>query len=141
MNKLLAAMLFALVCPAVAAQPPGAHDPIAEQVFPPELVMENQQAIGLTDAQRGSIRNEVRQAQRKLTDLQWQLQDEVEKLVALLKPAAPDEARALAQLDRVLAVERDIKREHMTLMIRLKDGLTGEQQAKLRELRGGLATR
>jgi Spy/CpxP family protein refolding chaperone len=141
MKNLLATILFALLCPIAAAQPAGGPDPLAEQVFPPELVMQHQQAIGLTDSQREAIKSEARQAQRKLTDLQWQLQDEVEKLVALMKPASPDEARVLAQLDRVLAAERDIKREHLTLVVRLKGKLTAEQQAKLRELRGATASR
>ena len=46
-----------------------------------------------------------------------------------------DEQEALAQLDKVLATERDIKREQITLLVRIKDKLTPEQQAKLVEIR------
>ena len=42
-----------------------------------------------------------------------------------------DEQQAVAQLEKVLAVEREIKRGQVAFMIRLKNKLTPEQQAKL----------
>lgn len=125
---------IALLVPVAAAQP-GGHDPIAENVFAPDLVMQHQQAIGLSDGQKEFLKAEVRQAQLRLTELQWQLQDEVEKLAALLKQDIADEQRVTLQLDRVLNLERDIKRAHLGLVVRIKNNLTREQQGKLRELR------
>jgi Spy/CpxP family protein refolding chaperone len=131
-RTLFLALLF--VATQASAQAPG-PDPIAENLFPPDLVMQNQQAIALTDAQKEFLKGEVKQAQGRFTDLQFQLQEEMEKLVGLLKPAQPDEQRVLAQLDRVLAAEREIKRAQIALVVRIKDRLTPDQQAKLRELR------
>ena len=126
--------VVALLVSVAAAQPAG-HDPIAENVFAPDLVMQHQQAIGLSDPQKEFLKAEVRQAQLRLTELQWQLQDEVEKLAALLKQDIADEQRVTTQLDRVLNLERDIKRAHLGLVVRIKNNLTREQQARLRELR------
>ena len=140
MKAFVLCALFMLL-PVLAIAQPAGPDPIAENVFAPDLVMQHQQAIGLTDAQKDFLKSTVRQAQTRLTDLQWQLQDEVEKLVALLKPAGPDEAHVLAQLDRVLNLEREIKREHLTLVVRVKGKLTSEQQTKLRELRGKISSK
>lgn len=134
LTQLTMTTALVLLCSAAAAQPPG-NDPIAENVFAPELVMQYQQAIGLADGQKELLKAEVRQAQLRLTELQWQLQDEIEKLAALLKQDTADEQRVTTQLDRVLVLERDIKRAHLGLVVRIKNMLTREQQAKLRELR------
>ncbi len=137
-TRMLACVILVLSSSFAGAQPSG-PDPIAENVFPPELIFQQQQAIGLTDSQKEFLRGEVRQAQAKMTDLQWQLSDEVDKLAALLKQDIVDEQRAIGQLDRILAIERDIKRAQIGLVVRLKNRLTPEQQAKLRELRARIA--
>jgi Spy/CpxP family protein refolding chaperone len=47
-----------------------------------------------------------------------------------------DEQQVLAQLEKLLAAEREIKRAQVTLLVRIKNKLTPEQQEKLSELRG-----
>src|SRR6266478_5382849 len=101
---LLFFVLPLLAYTAIAQQPqlqPG-PDPVGENLFPPELIMQNQKAIGLDDAQKTFIRAEISKAQGHFTDLQWQLQDAMESLVTLLKPESVDEQQVLAQLDKVL---------------------------------------
>jgi Spy/CpxP family protein refolding chaperone len=46
-----------------------------------------------------------------------------------------NEAQALAQLDKVLDIEREIKRLHIALAVRLKNRLTPEQQEQLHKMR------
>jgi hypothetical protein len=58
------------------------------------------------------------------------------ELSALLGQNTPDEQQVMAQLDKVLNVEREIKRAQLGLMVRLKGKLTPDQQAHLRQLRG-----
>jgi len=125
---------------AVRSQQPE-QDPIGQSFFAPELVIQNQEAIGLSPEQKDALKAEIRQAQLKFTELQWKLQDEMEKLVSLVKQGRVDEQQALAQLDRVLNAEREVKREQVTLLVRIKNKLTPEQQAKLAELRGRPANR
>jgi len=60
---------------------------------------------------------------------------ESEQLETLLRPTSVNEALVLAQIDRVLAVEREIKRAQVGLLVRIKNTLSAEQQAKLAELR------
>jgi Spy/CpxP family protein refolding chaperone len=133
------ALLFAL--PALAQDPrmPGG-DPIGEQVFPPELILQHQKAIGITDAQRTALVAEVKRVQGSLLDQQVELQRRVEKLVELMTPDRPDETQVLAQLDLVLAAEREVKRQHLSLVVRLKSLLTPDQIRTLRSLRSGPAT-
>ena len=121
-----------LFTPLAAQQPP--EDPLRDFLFPPEAVMQHQQAVGLSDEQKNSLKVEVRQAQLKFTELQWTLQDEMERLVSLLKQSKVDEKQAASQLDKVLAAEHDIKRAQLMLLIRIKNNLTAAQRTQLREL-------
>ena len=137
--RILCACVVALLTAAtVAAQQPE-QDPIGQSFFAPELVIQHQEAIGLSAEQKDALKAEIRQAQLKFTELQWKLQDEMEKLVSLVKQAHVDEPQVLAQLDKVLGAEREVKRAQVTLLIRIKNKLTAEQQGKLLELRGKTA--
>jgi Spy/CpxP family protein refolding chaperone len=110
-------------------------DPLRDHFFPPELVMQNQQAIGLGDDQKSYFKTTLREAQQRFTELQWKLEDEMERFVALVKQPQVNEQQALAQLDKVLAAEREVKRTQISLLIRIKDRLRPEQQARLQEIR------
>ena len=128
-------MAMLLTAGLARAQQPD-QDPIGQNFFAPELVIQHQEAIGLTAEQKDSLKTEIRQAQLKFTELQWKLQDEVEKLLALIRQPRVDEQQVLAQVDKVLAAEREVKREQVTLLVRIKNKLTLEQQDKLAEIRG-----
>ena len=131
----LAMLLLAAGAARAQHAPPGG-DPFAHTLFAPELVMQNQEAIGLTEDQKTYFKTELRKAQAGFTEMQWKLQDEMEKMIALTKQPHPDEQQVLAQLEKTLAAERDIKRAQVSLLIRIKNKLTPEQQARLNELRG-----
>ncbi len=111
------------------------NDPVAAQLFPPELVMQYRQEINLTADQSKALRDEIQKAQAKFLDVQWEMQSEREKLVLLLKARPVDESAVLAQVDKVLDREREIKKTQMSLLIRIKNQLTVEQQNRLMELR------
>jgi Spy/CpxP family protein refolding chaperone len=132
--------VFLIATGAARAQQPD-QDPIGQSFFAPELVIQHQEAIGLSTEQKEYFKTEIRQAQLKFTELQWKLQDEMEKLVALIKQPRLDEQQVLAQLEKLLTAEREIKREQVTLLVRIKNKLTPEQQGKLAELRGKPANR
>lgn len=115
---------------------PGQEDPFARFLFPPELVMQHQGEIGLQEAQRATLQAAIQETQSKAGDAQWKLSAEGEKLSRLLQGATVDETQVLEEVDRILALEREVKRAQMGLMIRIKNTLTPAQQAKLKELRG-----
>jgi len=140
-SKAIFLCLLALLAVAVVRAQQPDHDPIAQSFFAPDLVMQNQQAIGLTDDQKSFLKTEIRDAQLKFTDLQWKLQDEMEKMTALVKQPHVEEKDAVAQLEKILALEREIKRAQVTLLVRIKNKLTPDQQAKLNELRNNPANK
>ena len=124
--------LALLAVPLFGQQPP--EDPMRDTLFPPELVMQHQQAVGLSEEQRNYLKAELRQAQLHFTELQWTLQDEMDRLVSILKRTNVDEKEAAAQLDKVLSAEREIKRAQITLLIHIKNNLTPAQQSRLRDI-------
>jgi Spy/CpxP family protein refolding chaperone len=129
------ALLLLLAASVVRAQQPD-QDPMGQNFFAPEFLMQHQEVLGLSDEQKTYLKTEIRQAQLKFTESQFKLQDEMEKMLALVKQPHVDERDALAQLDKVLALEREIKRLQVTLLVHIKNDLTLEQQAKLTDLRG-----
>jgi Spy/CpxP family protein refolding chaperone len=113
----------------------GGPDDWGRSFFPPELVMQHQSEIGLQDAQRATLMSAIQQAQAKFMDVQWRLSAEGEKMKRLLQGTQVDETQVLEEVDRILAMERDIKRTQISLMVRIKNTLNPEQQAKLAKFR------
>jgi len=131
-------VLFAVVlfCAASWAQgPQPGDDPIAQNLFSPELVMKYRQDINLDEGQSKAIKDAIQKAQTKFLDLQWDMQSDTEKLVQLLKARPVDENAVLAQMDQVLNREREIKKAQISLLVRIKNTLSEAQQNKLMELR------
>lgn len=143
MTRSILALAFVLSAATLGAQghPPGhrgpgpGHDDWARNFFPPELVMQHQSEIGLQDAQRAALTSAVQQAHAKFMDVQWKLSAEGEKMGRLLQGTQVGETQVLEEVDRILALEREIKRTQISLMVRIKNTLTAAQQAKLAEIR------
>ena len=137
LKAMLVCMLLLLTASVAQAQQPDPkpEDFAATHMFAPEWILQYQQTLGLTEEQKSYIKAEVRKLQTLVTEMQWKLEDGVEKIETLVKPDQIDEQATMAQLDKVLKLEGDIKRANMTLLIRLKNKLTPEQQARLRELK------
>ncbi|HEV2718372.1 MAG TPA: hypothetical protein VG323_00015, partial [Thermoanaerobaculia bacterium] len=101
-------------------------------LIPPELIMQHAPEIALTDAQSATIRNEVRATQKKFIDLQWDMQEETTKMTQLLQQTTVYEAKVLERADKIMSLEREMKRAQLTLLVRLKNLLTPAQIAKLK---------
>jgi Spy/CpxP family protein refolding chaperone len=114
--------------------PPPPPDMLNNSVFPPDMIMEHQRELGLTEEQKAFMRGEINKTSTVFNDLQWQLQDAMEALRDTMKTDQINEQLALAQLDKVLNAEREIKKLHMALAIRIKNNLTAEQVQKLMNL-------
>ena len=146
MRRSILALAFVLVTGNLAAQGPppmgGRQGPGPEgpedwgrNFFPPELVMQHQSEIGLQESQRASLTSAIQAAQSKFMDTQWKLSAEGEKMGRLLQGSQVDEAAVLDEVDRILNLEREIKKAQVSLMVRIKNMLTPEQQKKLADIR------
>ena len=126
---------FFITLSAWAQQPSPEDDPIGRQLFPPDLIMAQSQRLHLDDKQRTTIKTEVQRAQSKFFDLQWEAKEAGEAMAQLLQQTPIDEARVLEQADKVMAREREIKKIHLSMLIRIKNALTREQIALLTQMR------
>jgi Spy/CpxP family protein refolding chaperone len=150
MRRSILALALVLVTANLAAQgpppmggpPPGMRpgsgpgpDDWSRNFFPPELVMQHQTEIGLQDSQRAALTSAIQAAQGKFMDMQWKLSAEGEKMGRLLQGTQVDEAAVLDEVDRILNMEREIKKAQISLMVRIKNTLTAEQQKKLADIR------
>ncbi len=133
----LMAIIAVLTAPCVmlaAAESKRAADPFAGLFFPPELVLLARDPIALTSQQREAFHARMQQAQTRSDELRPRLERETAALATLAKREKVDEVAIVAQLDKVLAVERELKHLQVGLLSAIKNLLTPEQQAKLREL-------
>src|ERR1041384_5083147 len=92
---------------------PPNPDPLAHLMFPPEMIMSHARQLNLTDEQKAFMRSEIQKSTTTFQELQWKLQDQMELLHESMKSTSINEQQALAQLDKVLEIEREIKRLHI----------------------------
>src|ERR1044072_8277822 len=97
---------------APAPQPPPQPDPpqqpgtpppppdLADAMFPPDMIMQHQRELGLTDDQKTFMRSEIQRTTTRFNELQWQLQDAMEALHETMKASQVNEEQALAQLGK-----------------------------------------
>ena len=132
--------MIALLCsaPLARAQAPGA-DPIGEAFFPPELLMQAHAMIGLTETQKTEMMEELQNMRERMGKWQEQMKNERDLLVELVSKDQVDEKKALEQVEKVMGLENDMKRAQFSMLVFIKNKLTPEQQAKLRELKGKMS--
>jgi Spy/CpxP family protein refolding chaperone len=137
MKSILLLILLALLnAPASAdTSPANQGDELAQNLFAPELVLKYRQEIGLDGRQSKAVKDLVQKAQNRFLDLQWDIQAETAKLTQFLRARPIDSTAALAQADRVLNLERDVKKAQLSLLIGIKNLLSSAQQEQLLELR------
>ena len=134
---LFALMALAAAAPAQSARPDD--DPLARLLFDPQLVLKFASELSLQAAQRTSIVNAIKAAQGEILDRQLEMAERHQELVRSMEALRVDESAALAQADRVMELEREMKRSQLQLLIRIKNTLTQQQQDRLRELRNRMA--
>lgn len=136
MKRSLTILLLLAAAAAYGQQPPSPDDdPIGRQLFPPDLIMAQAQKLRLDEKQRNAVKNEVQQAQLKFFDLQWEAREASEAMAQMLQQTPIDETRVLQQADKVMGLEREIKKIHLSMLIRIKNALTPEQIAQLKQMR------
>lgn len=111
------------------------NDPIADNLFPPDLVLQQQRAIALTTEQRDFIQSTTEKAQPRIQETEQRVREEVQKLASLIAKDRMDETAVLAQADSLTSAERELRRTQLRLMISIKNNLTPEQQTKIKGLK------
>ena len=103
-------------------------------LFEPQLILDFRDKIALTDEQAKTIAVLIQQREAEMRASDQQAAPESQALLDLLAPAKVDEQKALARIDRILALERQRRRNELLHLIRLKNVL-GEHQQKMKRSR------
>src|SRR5262245_31445167 len=120
--KAFAALPLALVLAAgahaAAPMRSGFHEgpPMDRSLFPPDLILSNQIALGLTDDQTAAIKKMINETHQKVIDVQTALQRTSEQLQMELSAPKINEAAALSFATQTMDFEQQIKTAHMTLL-------------------------
>jgi Spy/CpxP family protein refolding chaperone len=130
---ILTCLSFCLGVAVQAQSTPG--DPIAENLFPPDLVLQQQRAIALTADQRDFIQSAAEKTQPRIQETEQRVQAEVQKLASLIAKDQVDESAVLAQSDRINSAEGELRRTQLGLLVSIKNKLTPEQRTKLKGLK------
>ena len=130
--KLLLACLLVGWVSLTAAQTPARSEKDHREVlrmglYPPDILMRQQQALGISSEQRKEIAALVQDFQGKVTELQWAMPNEQQKLKIMLNASDIDSEAALTQAAQVLKMESEFKLAHFELLIAIKNELTDEQ--------------
>jgi hypothetical protein len=131
-------VFLSLVLPAATGTAAGQHaltDPITDYLFAPDLLLRHADEVGLDSTQKQFILSQARDNRQRYAQMQQELQRQMTALADIVRQEHPDEQQALAQLDKVLAAEREIKRAQLSMALSIRDKLSAEQQAKAKELR------
>jgi Spy/CpxP family protein refolding chaperone len=139
MKKPALLLLFAATLPLTtlrAADSPN-HDPFLGAFFPPEMILQAHDQIGMSQQQLETFRAKVEEAQPRSNELKQQLERENGVLAGLIQQEHVDKAALMAQLDKVLDAERGLKHVHLGLLAEIKNLLTPDQQAKLHAMEKG----
>lgn len=135
MKKLIISIYILLGFAAWAFPQTTAEQSLRRYLVSPDFLRRNQHELQLTEDQRQYIIQEINRTQSAYTTAKWELQDEIAKLSAMIKDNDSKEEAILSQLDAVLDLEKEIKRKQLLLAVRIKNTLSDEQLAKLRDLR------
>jgi len=135
MKKVMIGILLMVLNMGLGLGQDSGTDPLQSHLFSADSIMRNQRELQLDEGQRSYMVEQIQETQSEFTSLQWQLQDEVGRLSGLLENSEAPERDVLRQLDKVLDLEKAIKRSHLRLAVRMKNRLTEDQRTKLREFR------
>jgi Spy/CpxP family protein refolding chaperone len=128
---LLATLMLSCAC-AATAQGIGVEEKDNRKVllmglYPPDILMRQQQRLGITKEQRTEIAGLVRDFQADISELQWSMPAEQQALREMLDKPGIDSEAALAQAATVLKMESEFKLGHFKLLIAIKNTLTDDQ--------------
>jgi len=108
-----------------AAEPQ--QDVFKGKLFPPNVILEHQEALQLSKEQFTKIRAAVVEVQAGVAEHEWDMREAYQALMQELDKAPIDEVRVLEQATVALKAENQVKKKQMAMLVRLKNLLTSEQ--------------
>lgn len=127
--------LFVLNAMAQQANREQRDNGFMNNLFPPDLVMRFANDINLSDKQKNDIKEAIKTTESNAIDIRWDMREEAEHLIRLSSGTSLDAGELLAQADKVMTLEKDVKLAQLGLLIEIKNILNPDQQEQLQQLR------
>jgi hypothetical protein len=117
----------------------SAQNPAEADLFPPDFLMVQREALGLSDTQLQDIQALMQDVQPKFEALKGQLEERGKAFQESVHQPQPDIAQVEEKLRSLLAQENEMKVLQVRLMMSVRSKLTTEQIDKARQLRQQVA--
>ena len=103
------------------------------KLFPPNVILEHQSELGLSKEQFQAIKTAVVDVQANVAEHEWDMREAYLAIMTELDKSPVDESRVLQLVNDALLAENEVKKEQMTMLIRLRNLLSDKQVAFLEE--------
>jgi periplasmic protein CpxP/Spy len=110
---------------------PMGHDGMGRWWDNPQVAKD----LNLASDQKQKMDDIFQQNRPKLTDLHTAVQKEEETLYPLVNADTPDEAKILAQIDRVAQARAELEKANARMLLAVRQVLTADQWTKLKAAR------
>ncbi|MEM9658086.1 MAG: CotH kinase family protein, partial [Planctomycetota bacterium] len=122
----LVVLWLSIGVPVQAQHEPGG--PLQRQLIAPELLLQHQVEIGLSEAQVRRIRERMQDAGPRAQQLQQRTRESMTRLADLLAKDEIDAEAARTQIDQFLHNEQEQKRRHLRTLLDIRSELTPAQR-------------
>ena len=134
-KKLIGFLALALFSTGAALAADAKEDVFKGKLFAPNIILENQAELDLSKDQFTAIKKAVVEVQSNVAEHEWDVREAYLDMMQALDEVPIDEGRVLQLVGVALLAENEVKKEQMTMLIRLKNLLTAQQIAYLESVR------
>ena len=135
MRKGLLLVLAVICLGSTAAHAQGQKgDPFKGKLFPPNVIIEHKEELGLTKQQFTEVRAAVVEVQSGIAEFEWDMQEAYQELMRELDKAPIDEAAVIEHANKALLAENQVKKMQMAMLVRLRNLLNEDQISYLKSV-------
>ena len=124
-----------LLMASVAAPQDQGQDPFKGKLIPPKVILEHQDELNLTKDQFTAIRAAVVEVQSSVAEHEWDLREAYQRVLAELDESPIDEGQVMANVEKALLAENEVKKLQVAMLIKLRNLLTDEQMEYLQSVK------
>jgi hypothetical protein len=114
----------------------GEEDLLGRALFLPDLIMNHQQEIQLTDGQREKIVQEFQGLMQKKAELEQKMASAKEKFILISGDTKASEESVMEAFNQLVSAEHAVQNLIVRTLLRVRLQLNEEQIKKLKQIRG-----
>ncbi len=127
-------LLTCLAMPLAESAQGQDRDVFKGKLFPPNVILEHQDALGLTKEQFTAIRAAVVEVQGNVAEHEWDPREAYQRVMNDLDESPVDEDKVMENVGKALLAENEVKKLQVAMLIKLRNLLTDEQMEYLQSV-------